>query len=547
MPSQDRYGGMTFNRDGGTYEGLQFGPALGMALLEASGIRKAIDAEAPKAVSNLSAGMAAKAMIGTMFTEGLRKPLYRVKAQFATAPVDKVFGPYVKNASLSDTALASRLDTIFGMDMDGFLWRSRKALCGAYGLASDTYSMDATNFPFFGVGYKDRADGGAMPMYSKNSKSKRNDLMQKCVQGICDGNGILAYTRSYDGNTSDIEMNKDSLAFLKDRIDCSRSTVSADCKLCTGGLVKTMLDMGLGFVVKVPSSFACKIRDDIVHSAVVGGMDRSGERLLYDTGARIDDDENDLHADLRFVAYRLPGSLSDAEAFLRGQGLKDMERRMASLRRERFFCEDDARKRFADVLGGGHAPAYSADASYEVDGGPGKKGPDGPRWRVLPRDVRAREDAVKECAERYSVSVLATNLPMRERNAVNLRNGASADGVVDMYLGNYSVEHAFKLLKSGTGVGHMFIHTPSRQDAVVFLSSLATMVSNTVDAVLKRSLGKDAVTMRHISDFMMTTLVRYDRERDEKTIVGGPGASDRALRIVDAMGVDPELLLGYRP
>jgi len=144
------------------------------------------------------------------------------------------------------------------------------------------------------------------------------------------------------------------------------------------------------------------------------------------------------NADLRFVAYRLPGSLSDAEAFLRGQGLKDMERRMTSLRRERFFCEDDARKRFADVLGGGYAPAYSADASYEIDGRLEKKDPDGPRWRIRPRDVRAREDAVKECAERYSVSVLATNLPMRGRNSVNLRNGASADGVVDMYLGNYS-------------------------------------------------------------------------------------------------------------
>jgi transposase len=536
---------MAFNRSGSTYEGLQFGPALGMAMLEASGIRKMIDKEVPNACTNLSTGMAAKAMIGTMFTEGMRKPLYRVKAQYATAPVDKLFGPYVKHASLSDTSLASRLDTIFGMDMDGFLWKCREKLCGIYGLTSDAYCMDATNFPFYGASYHTRNDPGALPIYSKNSKTKRYDLMQKCVQGICDGNGVLAYTRSYDGNTSDIEMNRDSLEFLKERIDCSRSIVSADCKLCTGDLIKRMIDSDIGFITKVPSSFSGKIRGDIINSAVTGVMDDVGGKRVYDTDARVDDDANDIHAEMRFVAYRLPDSISDAERFLREQGLKDMEKRMTSLKRNAYFCEDDARKAFDEAVNGGYAPSYNVNAVYEDDKRLKRKDPDGPHWRIRPGDVAVNENVIGKCAERYSVNVLITNLPRKEHNSVNLRNGANAEGIVDMYLNGFTIEHAFKLMKSGTGVGHMFIHTPSRQDAVVFLSSLATMISNVANAVMKRMPDMKEMTMKHISDFMMTTIVRYCRENDEKSVTGGPGATEAALAIVDALNIDPELLLGY--
>jgi hypothetical protein len=40
-------------------------------------------------------------------------------------------------------------------------------------------------------------------------------------------------------------------------------------------------------------------------------------------------------------------------------------------------------------------------------------------------------------------------------------------------------------------------------------------------------------------------LVRYDRENNEKSVTGGPGATEAALAIVDALNIDPELLFGY--
>lgn len=71
------------------YEGIPFPQALAMALMESAGIREHIDSEAAKtdkSVRNLGTGMACKAMIGTMFSEESRKPLYRVVCQYAAAP-----------------------------------------------------------------------------------------------------------------------------------------------------------------------------------------------------------------------------------------------------------------------------------------------------------------------------------------------------------------------------------------------------------------------------------------------------------------------------
>ena len=194
------------------YEAIQFAPALAMAMLESVGIRKLLDDEArtiDPSLRNLSTGMAAKAMIGTMFTEGVRKPLYRIGDQYATAPVDRLFGISVEHRTLSDTDLSARLDAMFKMDRDEVLWKIHTTLCEGVGLSSYLYRFDSTNFPFYGVAYENYSEG-AMPMYSKTSKNKRIDLLQKNVQAICDGNGLLASSRCYDGNVSDVVMNVNS-------------------------------------------------------------------------------------------------------------------------------------------------------------------------------------------------------------------------------------------------------------------------------------------------------------------------------------------------
>lgn len=80
------------------------------------------------------------------------------------------------------------------------------------------------------------------------------------------------------------------------------------------------------------------------------------------------------------------------------------------------------------------------------------------------------------------MSVLVTNLPFGDGS--DILESATTDDVISAYLGEYKVEHTFRLMMSGLNLGRMYIHSPARQDAVVFLTSINAMIRLIADNVL---------------------------------------------------------------
>ena len=93
----------------------------------------------------------------------------------------------------------------------------------------------------------------------------------------------------------------------------------------------------------------------------------------------------------------------------------------------------------------------------------------------------------------------------------------------------------------------MYIHTPSRQDAVVFLTSIATMISETVDLMLKDMTldHRHPLTMEQICNRKMNTVLRYDRDKDSVTILGEPEDGRLIMDILRRLDIEPDLLLGH--
>ncbi len=520
-----------------------------------------IDAEAgkiDKRILNLSHGMAAKAFIGSMSSNTGRSPVYRVDASFSTAPKSRVFGPSVGVKGLNESVLRDRISVISRMDMPVIHWNAYRMVTQRCGYLSNTYRLDASDVDVWGKKYESWIEG-SQPKHNKHSKSKRNDLLQKEFHSICDGNGIVAMTRCYDGNTTDIEMNRDAIQFLKERIDVTDSIIVADCKLAVTDIISDLIGMDLGFVTKVPVNFNDKVKDSIVYSAVNGTMDESEKykgRFLYDTDADMVLDDGSI-VKLRFVAFKLPGGKEQASDYLRTQGLSTFTRRVKSL--GKFYCEKDAAEAFRKATDSAYAGVFTAEAEIYEDKRLVKKDPEGPHWRVRPKNIRMVESALDAAAEAFSVRVLATNLPRTPNDTPNLRSGATADQVVDLYLGQYRIEFAFRMMKSGMGVGHLYVHSPSRQDAIIFLSSLATMIHGIIDNALARTDTEGdpnvnpyvdgqvggVLTMKHISDFMSNVYVKYNEETGNITISGYPGAAAEVQDILERLQLDPKLLLGY--
>lgn len=222
-----------------------------------------------------------------------------------------------------------------------------------YGFDSGIRHMDCTDYTVHAVPPDDPGDGTAVPAYGGNAKDGRNDLLQYRAATVTVGDRVLEYCRAYSGNASDVTMNEDTLAFLRDHLDPRDDTVIADSKPVDENPIRTVNGMGMGFVSKVPAIFSGRIRDVIVQSALSGRMDDAGDGYhVYDT------ETDTVCGRPRFIAYRSPKGTGRAMDHLRRQGLKDAERRFRAVTRRTFACREDASRPLDEVMREHRGSAY---------------------------------------------------------------------------------------------------------------------------------------------------------------------------------------------
>jgi transposase len=533
--------------------GIPAASALAMAVMESTGIRKLIDDVCiwDRKQRILSPGMAVKAMIGPIFDVSNKLPLYNLSIFYETSPVDILFGKRVTVPSLGDRAFARSLDTLFDADLEGLLWACAERVRGMYGFSSDVLHMDATNFSVYAMERPDEEDGVAMPKRSGHAKDGRNDLLQYAMQAVCDSDRILRYLRPYSGNESDCTMNLNTLNDLAGRTDTSATTVVADCKLVNARIIDRMYELGFGFVSKCPESFGKRIREVIVNSAYADGMtvsDGRKDRGVYDTDAEVD------KRSLRFVAYRNPSDIVKTRRYVELQGKKNAETLMARFLRDRFKCESDAKDEFSRALKKLGDTAYVITAEYVPHlvhvkttrrGRPpaGHEPERKTEWEIV---VTMVFDPMKAemMSKRDSINVLVTNLPRSIEDAENLRSGATTGTVLKLYMDEYKIEHTYRLMKSGMGVDSVYLHTPSRENAMMFVVGTATLVADIITAVLKRN-GVRKTAMR-ICDELMSLRIVYDREHDRLLMRGLAERKTQLMSYLETMKTDPTLMLGYK-
>ncbi len=137
--------------------------------------------------------------------------------------------------------------------------------------------------------------------------------------------------------------------------------------------------------------------------------------------------------------------------------------------------------------------------------------------------------------------VQVTNLPRSSSDAENIRLGATADTVLRVYLNQYRVEHTFRMAKDGMKMSRVYIHRPSRENAMMFVISLGTMVSDVIGHVLKNK-GIDTTT-DGIAGRWFTLMFKYNRAKDSEYFDGTDVLIDEFLDAVQALGLDPDHLI----
>ena len=531
------------------YEGLGSMAALAMAVFEQAGLRALVDSRFeidPR--TKLTPGNSVKALIGDMIGSRRRSALYNVSYPFLSAPMDLLFGPKVDSAALGGTAFARNLDRLFRIDLPALTYDCYRRLADFYGLSSNMFNVDSTNFSITALDKDADAEGAAVPERCGHSKDGKNKRLVYSLLSVTDSNRVVCYECPYDGATADSVMDRGAIEFLSSRVDAASATLIADCKIATAPLVELMGSKGFGFVAKCPDNFGKRVKRDIVDSVRTGTMDPSRIRdgwEIYDTDAEVDGRK------LRFVAFRTSEDIAVGVEYLRDQGLREADARFGRFSSKTFNCEEDARRAVEEAVDGHRDSAYSVEWSIvptEVSLGYGHRGR--PRKGEAPRSrteyaVRVElafdEERARALSQDRGVRVLVTNLPRANRDAGNIRFGATADTVLLSYLDQYKIEHAFRLEKDGMGMSRVYIHKPSRENAMMFVISLATMLSEAISCVLK-SKGY-GITTEGMADKFVSLMLVHDRSSDSEHFEGPPSLAGEYLRYVEALGLDPDHLI----
>ena len=101
--------------------------------------------------------------------------------------------------------------------------------------------------------------------------------------------------------------------------------------------------------------------------------------------------------------------------------------------------------------------------------------------------------------------MLVANLPRSDADSENIRFGASADTALKAYLGQYRFEHADRLIKDGIKMSRVYIQNIKRENAMIFVISLGTMMTDVMNHVLKSKgldIAKDGIVI-HMSNLII--------------------------------------------
>lgn len=530
-------------------ENLRATAALAMAFFEQTGLRELIDSKFDiDRRQKLTPGYAVKALIGDMVGHEGRRPLYNVANPFMSAPNDLLFGEKVDVRSLGGRAFSRNLDQLFTLDLPGLTYECYELLARTYTLTSKVFNIDSTNWTITPVSKEADVKGAAVPERCGHAKDGHNDRLVYTLLSITDENGVVCYERPYNGAVVDSVMDRDAIEFLAENVDPDEVTLIGDCKFATEPLVELMMEKGFGFVTKCPKNFGQKAQERMVDLVQSRRMKPSSVRdgwEIYDTDMECNG------TTLRFVAYRTSKDIDTSVQYYREQGLKEANSLFNRFSSKMYNCEEDARRDLDEILSRHTDSAYIPHCDIvpmEVNRGYGHRGR--PRKGEVPVirteykvdvELEFDESIAKRMSKERSVRVLVTNLPRSDVDKDNLRDGATADTVLLSYLDQYLVEHAFRLMKDGMKIGRVYIHRPSRENAMSFVCSLATMIVDVMDHVLKRN-GVDMSFEKVVNDLFSLNL-KYDRELEEESFSGPLELADLFMDVAEALGIDTDHLI----
>jgi transposase len=430
--------------------------------------------------------------VAGMIVNGLgfaNRPMSLTPQFFANKPLDLLFRPGVRADLFHRFKLGRSLDEVSRYGCDLLLSELALAVCAQEGIAQRFNHLDTTSFSLTGD-YIPDSDEHAIAITYGYSKDHRPDLKQAVLElMVSQDGGVPLLCKSWDGNTSDIEVFQERAQALIETLKNSPSPryLVADCKLYHEDNAAHL--QSLGFITRIPQTL--NIVSQVIRQALE--MD-TWQHLDEQTGYQCLElchfgiEQRWLVVQSQAAAWRAEATLSKAQK----REHEAITQQLFHLHAKRFETPQLAQEALAAVSKKWkyHQVASSQlleHKRYATKGRPTPKTPiKATEWQLHAR-VRPDVERIQQAKRYHACFVLGSNIEPEQLSDAEVIAG---------YKGQAQAEGGFRFLKDPLFfVSSLFVKKPSRIQGLLMVMTLALLVYAAAQRRLRQELARQHETI----------------------------------------------------
>jgi transposase len=444
----------------------------------------------------LSPGQRIAALIVNML--GGHRPLYRVGEFYRETVPELLFGPEVNAGLLTDDALARALDKLAAAGPKAVYGALALRVCLSEGIREQTVHFDTTSRSLYGE-YPE-LDADDLQLVRGYSKDSHPELKQLVLALLTDRQGIPIWGEVRDGNSADVRANADAVAQLCAALQpeqLAQVLYVADSALVSGDNLQRMAEKGLRFVSRLPERY--QVARAVKEAAWAQGRWQDVGQLAAEPRPGSSHYQACEQAgEIEGHSYRLVVVHSDQLETRKTQTFaKELDREktamakdLTALGKQRFSCEADAETAAGTLLmhyqNAWHPLRVQVVASVR-------------RLRRARRGRPRADEPVREVEEFVIQGQIGEPDPQRVKAELRCRGSFvlitseeahryPAGRLLQEYRGQQAVEQRFRFLKDPLFVEALYLHTPSRIEALGYVMIMACLVYSILEHRVRRAL-----------------------------------------------------------
>ncbi|WP_319580361.1 IS1634 family transposase [uncultured Methanospirillum sp.] len=401
---------------------------------------------------------------------------------------------------MNDDLFARLLDRIYESDCSRLLLKVALSVRLTFNLPEDLIlHSDTTSHVLYGDYLPEDGVIPPIDITYENSKQKRNDLKQVETGMVTDGDGLILYSYTMDGNKADCTYNDEVILKLKDIYghEFSKYIYIADSKLLTGPNFRSLTEGNkpIRFISRIPENFSKKIAEKIRmraleednwvtlgHCCNYPNESESSKYSVFTTEASVYGHPCYIH-----LYQTSDGEKKTIKAIEKSES--SLKKSIETLLKRKFASEPDA---IAEI--NRFTKEHSTDLVYAVltvqkvetwkRGRAGKNSKPSVltiSWKIICDEIRRNEQIIEGKRRKSSTFALLTNI---------CPDDVSSRDILLHYKGQIKVENNFMLLKKPLLAATIFLEKPERIMALMTMLYFSVLLHGILRVITHIELSK---------------------------------------------------------